>query len=53
MELEDKVSGEVVEFHLYQDRDLPFLNCENEMSSLMRKNIIDGDVDDDCQTDEE
>lgn len=53
LELEDKLTGKMTEFRLYQDKDLPFLNADNEMSNMMRENIIDGDVDDDCQTDDE
>lgn len=41
MELEDKVSGEVVEFNLYSDDDIPFLNGENEMCEMMKRNIIE------------
>lgn len=40
-------------FQLYQDKDLPFLNSSSEMGTVIRKTIIDGDVDDDCQTDQE
>lgn len=35
-------------FQLYQDKDLPFLNSSTEMGTVIRKTIIDGDVDDDC-----
>ena len=53
MELEDKLSGDMVEFNLYLDDDIPFLNGDNDMCEMMRRNIIEGDVDDDCQTDGE
>lgn len=53
LELEDKLSGQVHDFNLYHDRDLPFLDPRNESSNLIRQNIIVGTVDDDCQTDEE
>jgi hypothetical protein len=53
MELEDKLTGTIHDFKVYLDEDLPMLNSKNEASSLIRKNIIYGSVDDDCQTDEE
>jgi hypothetical protein len=52
-ELEDKVSGAIHDFRLYRDEDLPFLNSRTEQSAMIRKNIIQGSVDDDCQTDDE
>jgi hypothetical protein len=53
-ELEDKLSGKVLDFNIYNDSDLPFLNdTKNEACNMMRKNIIVGEVDDDCQTDED
>ena len=53
LELEDKLSGTIHDFHVYNDADLPFLNPRNEGSSLIRQNLIHGEVDDDCQTDDE
>jgi hypothetical protein len=48
-ELEDKLSGETLEFNRYNDWDLPFLNDpKNESCNMMRRNIIHGEVDDDC-----
>jgi hypothetical protein len=38
---------------MYNDCDLPFLNPKNKSSEIIRQNIIHGDVDDDCQTDDE
>ena len=52
-ELEDKVSRNMHEFKMYHDSDLPFLNQKTEGSNLIKQNIISGDVDDDCQTDDE
>ena len=46
MFLEDKMTGDSHDFALYYDKDLKFLK-----SALIMDNIIDGDVDDDCQTD--
>lgn len=53
LELEDKVTGNIHDFRVYQDEDLPMLNSCNEASALFRKNIIVGNVDDDCQTDDD
>jgi len=47
------MTGEKKDFKLYKEKDLPFLNAKTEMGAVMRKTIIDGDVDDDCATDEE
>lgn len=52
-ELSDKLTGVINEFTVYNERDLPFLNPRNASSALIRDNIIRGDVDDDCQTDDE
>ena len=38
---------------MYNESDLPFLDPKNTQSALIRDNIIRGDVDDDCQTDDE
>ena len=35
LELEDKLSGEIYDFNLYSDSDLPFLNSKNEASKLI------------------
>lgn len=32
---------------------MPFLNDKSDMGKIIRKTIIDGDIDDDCATDEE
>jgi tRNA(Ile)-lysidine synthase TilS/MesJ len=43
-----------MEFSRYNDWDLPFLSDpKNEACAMMRKNIIHGEVDDDCQTDDD
>lgn len=42
-----------LDFLLFNDSDLPFLSKNNEQNSIILQNIIDGDMDDDCQTDEE
>lgn len=38
---------------MYHESDLPFLDPRNASSALIRDNIIRGEVDDDCQTDDE
>ncbi len=51
--LEDKLTGEGTDFNIYEDSDLPFMNDKTEMGKEIKKTIIDGDIDDDCATDEE
>jgi len=53
LSLEDKKNGDLVDFHIYDEKDVPFLNDKSEMGKVIRKTIIEGDIDDDCQTDEE
>jgi hypothetical protein len=53
LELEDKLTGCTLDFNVYNDCDLPFLNPRNEGTSLIRSNIVHAEVDDDCQTDDE
>ena len=48
LKLEDKCSGMKFDFNLYHDKDLPFMNATTDMGTIIRKTIIDGDVDDDC-----
>jgi hypothetical protein len=38
---------------LFNDADLPFLSKNGEENNIVLQNIIDGDMDDDCQTDED
>jgi len=49
--LEDPLSNEFHKFNLYKEKDLPLF--KGKKSSLVKENIIKGDMDDDCQTDEE
>jgi len=53
MQLEDKLTGKHIDFNLYDDKSVPFLNPDDDKNQLILKNIIDGDMDDDCQTDED
>lgn len=48
MTLEDKVSGQTVDFNIYNEKDVPFLSSNTEAGEVIRGNIIDGDADDDC-----
>ena len=51
--LEDTINGDEYDFNIYDDCDVPFLNDKTEMGKVIRKTIIDGDIDDDCATDNE
>lgn len=53
LELEDKLTGDILDFNVYHDADIPFLNARTEGCALIKQNIIHGEVDDDCQTDDE
>ncbi|CDW85229.1 UNKNOWN [Stylonychia lemnae] len=53
IQFEDKISGHMLDFNIYEERDLPFMNQNTDMGVIIRKTIIDGDVDDDCATDGE
>lgn len=47
------MTGKHIDFNLYLDKDLPFLDPNKEENKMVTSNIIDGDQDDDCQTDDE
>lgn len=53
LQLEDQNTGKMVDFNLYRDKDLPFMDRSKEENYIIVNNIIDGDIDDDCQTDAE
>ena len=40
MELEDKLTGAALEFNLYEDGDLPFLDPQRPGSHLIKQNMI-------------
>lgn len=48
MKLEDKATGKSLDFNLYEEKSVPFLKPEHEENSIILKNLIDGDIDDDC-----
>jgi len=50
VDLEDETTGDSKYFNLYRDADLAFLR---DKGGMMRTNAIQGEMDDDCQTDEE
>jgi hypothetical protein len=43
----------MLDFNVYEEKDLPFLSNKTEIGTTIKDTIIDNDVDDDCQTDEE
>lgn len=45
-------SGSTLDFKVYQEANIPFFQ-NSTTAAILRKNIIDGDMDDDCATDEE
>lgn len=53
LELEDQHNGELVEFDLIAEKDLPFLSRQTEMGHRLREAVIDSNMDDDVLTDDE
>ncbi len=53
LELAEEQTGKLISFNLYEDKDLPFLKGDNPNSQVIKKSIIDSNIDDDCQTEEE
>jgi len=47
------LTGVIHDFKIFNESDLPFLDPRKNQSYLIRDNIIRGEVDDDCQTDDE
>lgn len=47
------MTGVIHEFKMYNETALPFLDPRKSSSHIIRDNIIRGEVDDDCATDEE
>ena len=43
----------MIDFNLYNEQDVPFLDKDKKENEIILDNIIDGDIDDDCQTDAE
>ena len=53
MTLEKQPSGNPIEFDLYDERDLPFLDKSTEVGRMVSQNIIQQALDDDVMTDDE
>ena len=51
--LECQPSGNSVDFDLYDEADLPFLDKTTEVGRMVSKNIINQALDDDVMTDDE
>ena len=51
--LQRQPSGQDVDFDLYNEEDLPFLNKKTEIGRMVSKNIVQSSLDDDVMTDEE
>ena len=51
--LERQPSGVSVDFDLYDEADLPFLDKSTEVGRMVSKNIIQQNLDDDVMTDDE
>lgn len=51
--LEDQNNGDLVEFDMFSEEELPFLSTETEMGSQLRRCVIDSNMDDDVMTDDE
>lgn len=49
----DQNNGELVEFDILKEKDLPFLNRDTQLGEQLRGAVIDAEMDDDCQTDDE
>lgn len=47
------MTGKMLEFSIFEEKDLPFLDPSKPENDLILSNIIDGDQDDDCATDNE
>ena len=51
--LEDQENGELVDFDLIDEEDLPFLDKRTEIGLQLRRCVIDSNMDDDVMTDDE
>ena len=45
--------GTLVQFPVYEDASLPFLDQEHDIGRQVSKSIVAADFDDDCATDED
>ena len=53
IQLEDQQNGDLVEFDLYDERDLGFVDPQTNIGQQLCQNLIEMTMDDDCLTDEE
>lgn len=51
--LEDQANGDLVDFDLIDEEDLPFLNKQTELGLQLRRCVIESSMDDDVMTDDE
>ena len=51
--LEDQENGELVDFDLIDEEDLPFLDKGTDIGLQLRRCVIDSSMDDDVMTDDE
>ena len=51
--LEDQANGDLVDFDLIDEEDLPFLNKRTEIGMQLRRCVIESSMDDDVMTDDE
>lgn len=51
--LERQPSGNPIDFDIYDNADLPFLDQKTEVGRMVSKNIVQSTLDDDVMTDEE
>lgn len=51
--LEDQTNGELVDFDLIDEADLPFLDKQTDIGLQLRRCVIDSSIDDDVMTDDE
>ncbi len=51
--LEDQANGDLVDFDLIDEEDLPFLDKRTEIGIQLRRCVIESSMDDDVMTDDE
>lgn len=51
--MERQPSGELADFDLYEESDLPFLDTKTEMGREVSKKVIHSSLDDDVMSDED
>ena len=53
LSLERQPSGNLIDFDIYENADLPFLDKNTEVGKMVSKNIVQSTLDDDVMTDDE